>query len=307
MLLPCLVALAAARPAVAQNALDAAPPAEPRVIEKLEVQDTPFSEVINYLRDQDPTFQAVVAYEPGVNRGEPLIQELRLRNVTAPAVLGVLAGSYPQLKVEEGGTDESVIYTIRVGTTDDTPEPREIVTTVYRLNESVDEVMKGEGTDARKQALASILSLVQTAVDAAGDNDKDAAARLKLHEATETLVFKGSISQAELVREALDSLRPSEEDRVAVAERQAERARDEALQWRARFEDAGRATGQNEARAKEQAAELERLRVRLEETSKRLAAAEIQAKMPAPGRQPGPAGGETPDAAPNQPQPQPRQ
>src|SRR4051794_31099700 len=52
---------------------------KPKLLPEINVKDVALPDLIDYLRDLDPSFQAVVAYDPGAVRGEPKIQELRLK------------------------------------------------------------------------------------------------------------------------------------------------------------------------------------------------------------------------------------
>src|SRR4051794_12513234 len=71
----------------AHDAKPAAPTTSPageakgKLIPELNFKDIALTDLIDFLRDVDPSFQAVIAYEPGTVRGEPTIQELRLKNV----------------------------------------------------------------------------------------------------------------------------------------------------------------------------------------------------------------------------------
>ena len=243
--LPLLVVLAAAIaadvPAFAQQEAPAqtapekkAPAGLPKggkLIPKLEIEGIPLSEVLNYLRDADPDFQAVVS-GPGAEGGGPIIQELRLKNVSAASVVQLLGATYPQIRVNALEGDESVIWTIRVdhpempvgeggGFHDGAlPDPAMMgmpggpapaaqpVTTVHRLREIIDDLARDSAgaPEDRKKAREAVLSLVQATIETQGGGKTPAT--IKLHEATETLVFKGTSLQASFVEQALGSLRP---------------------------------------------------------------------------------------------------
>jgi hypothetical protein len=232
-----LVAACLAGPALAQNAQpddkaqlkvaveqpDADAKAEPNLIPEITLTGIPFSDVVNYLRDVDPAFQAVVSYAPGVDSSEPVIQDLRLKKVSADSVVEVMAAAYPQLRVAKDETAR--IWIIHVE-----PDPRQrrrdeggggeegdkgkTYTNVYRLREIVDEMIDvapngNAKEDARKNALDSVLSLLQAAIETQGEAKSPAA--IKVHPATETLVFKGTSDQANLIDQALANLAPPKE------------------------------------------------------------------------------------------------
>lgn len=218
----------------------------PAVIPELNIHEVPLEEVIESLRKADPNFQVVVSYAPGAKRGDPIIQELRLKNVSAPAVLQVLSEAYPQITIGQSGaqsdTPESVIWTIRVqpdrrqegghgglgggggeglfGGSGGDVAPPETITTVQRLREIVDELAvptAGEQDRAasRKKALDSVVSLVQAVVDSQGESATGAT--IKVHEATETLLFKGSPQLAALVANTLQTIAPTQDKQVSAA------------------------------------------------------------------------------------------
>jgi hypothetical protein len=220
-----------------------------RLLPEVNLQDVGLPDVIGFLRDVDPSFQAVIAYDPGATRGDPKIQELRLRNVSADAVLQLLAKTYPQISVEavrdkQGG----IIWSVRVmpdnrffdrgrgggvggfGGVPRTANAPTGVTVVHRLREIVDDIAAPDAKDGdRKKALDSIVSLVQAALetDAAGAGAKGGGKTdllLKVHEGTEALIFHGSQDQANIVVQALDALQP----RRASERRSVSRNRDNA-------------------------------------------------------------------------------
>src|SRR3954468_24195711 len=69
----------------------------PKVLPEVNVKGIALADLIDFLRDPDPAFQAVISYAPGVEPPGPIIQELRLKNVTADSVLEVLKQAYPYL------------------------------------------------------------------------------------------------------------------------------------------------------------------------------------------------------------------
>jgi hypothetical protein len=124
----------------------------PKLIPELKVNDVPFSELLEMLRKADPSFQAVIAYPADSDRSGPVIQELKLKNVSAEAVLQLLEKTYP-IEISATETEQGArIWTVRVRT----PESRgglyggsgghddggsQRVTTVHRLREIVDELV----------------------------------------------------------------------------------------------------------------------------------------------------------------------
>jgi hypothetical protein len=215
----------------------------------VKVEGLPLVEVLNFLRDVDPTFQVVLA-GPGAQGGGPVIHELKLKNVSAESVLKLLAQTYPQIAVDTVAGDDqgSPIWTVVVAG----PRPGEggipgvpgvpgfdpggfemmgdpgmpapaaqPVTIVRRLRESIDHLAGGDSEEARAKARSAVLSLVQATIETQGGGG-NAPAVIKLHEPTDTLVFKGTPFQAQFVDEALDTLLPSKENQHAAFQKQAE-------------------------------------------------------------------------------------
>jgi hypothetical protein len=236
-------AAAGAAPAVASS--QPHDPSIPMLLPEVNVKDVPLPDLIDYLRDIDPAFQAVIAYDPGAKLGEPRIQELRLKNVSAESVLKLLAQTYPRIALQEVRSETGTgakIWTVRIeadpnsllghGSGGGTQLPGGfapemempggmgqvpgVVTVVHRLREIVDDIAPPNGGPAeRKTALESVLSLVQAALETGGGGGGGGAKRqkspgveLKLHEATETLIFHGPTEQSGIVAQALETLAP---------------------------------------------------------------------------------------------------
>ena len=198
------------------------PTEAPKLIPELKVVDVPFPELIEMLRQADPSFQVVVAYAPESDRNGPAIQELKLKNVSAESVLQLLAQTY-SLEINKTATEDGrPIWTVRVaapiqrgglygGSGGHDAGGSQRVTTVHRLREIVDALVSdtSKAEEFRKQARDGVVSLLQTAIDTeAADGRGGVKAVIKLHEPTETLVFRGTAQQAELVQATLDELSP---------------------------------------------------------------------------------------------------
>jgi hypothetical protein len=164
---------AAAGPATSPGAAAAAS----GLIPELNVQNVALADLLQFLRDVDPSFQAVVSYEGGPQNRGPEIQDLKLKNVSTRMVLSLLSQTYHGIDVNAVDTDEGRFYTIRVG---EQPTGGGITsgelaraatrksTSVHRLREIVDTMLAeagGERTaETRKKALDQALALVQAAV-----------------------------------------------------------------------------------------------------------------------------------------------
>lgn len=203
-------------------------PVQSKPLAEVKLENVPFSEVINKLRELDPSFQVVVAYAPGAERGGPLIQELHVRNVTAQGVLQLLNASYPQLEIQivhMNSTDMKGVWSVVVNPDPRSERRRETgerrLTRTHRLRELIDE-MKADDTskDARTRAREAIVSLVEAAVEASMAGETPGATpSIRVHEATEMLVFSGSTQQSELVAFTLATLATPRDRKEAEAEK----------------------------------------------------------------------------------------
>src|SRR3954453_16166330 len=141
---PATAAAAADKPAVP---LPEKPGGDaPALLPEVKLNDVNFPDLIQFLRDVDPTFQAVVSYTPGAAEGGPRIQELRLKNVTSEGIMQLLAETYPQITMNQVPAPDGKhrIWAIRI---DRDPRADRVVaaageptTTVWRLHEAVDEL-----------------------------------------------------------------------------------------------------------------------------------------------------------------------
>lgn len=231
-----------------------------KAIAEIALTNVAFPDVIEFLRSADPEFQVVVTHVGGVDENSPLIRELKLRNVTASQVLRALRAAYPELRIEEA--DPGVpIWAVRVDKRGGrVAEP--IVTQVYRLREAIEELMHDQDRPAARSAVMSLMeAALRTAVE------PDATGLLALHEATETLIVRGTMSQCQLVERALATLQPR--------------------------------------KGPQSTAEIDRLQRRIAELEEALAAARGPAAAPA-GMQPGaPQAAPTPPGMPAPPTPSP--
>jgi hypothetical protein len=186
------------------------PAAPERTIPELKLDNVPFDELIQFLRQADPDFQVVVAHEGGPG---PIIQELWLKNVTASQVLQVVGRTYGFADVRPAGSSaKGTIWSVRtVGPRQPSgpPQPAEqAVTGTFRLRDTIDGVASELPEKDRKEATLRILSLLEMALRADYKTDNSVLPKIQLHEPTETLVFHGSREQMSLVRDTLQSLTP---------------------------------------------------------------------------------------------------
>jgi hypothetical protein len=227
------------------------------VIPEVDFKNTLFSDVIQFLRDVDKSFQCVVSYNPGAEGG-PSIQEMKLRNVTAESVLELLTTAYPQIHASMDSSARYWIIRVEGEPTrggDQSPQAPRVM--VHRLREIVDDLLRRpDAEQSRKKALESIMSLVSNLTEVDGGDMNNV--RLQLHEATETLAVKGADPLLETVAAALASLRPSKDAEIKAAqnaEYQRSVFEDQLRERTVNLEAATRALNNSQARI----AELEKL------------------------------------------------
>jgi hypothetical protein len=172
-------------------------------------------EVIEYIQTIVPDFNAVIIRPPGMPADQPTVPRMTLKNVTLLQLLQVLEAS-ASTKVDIIDGESGPVYTLRL-----LPNPWEVargpgsraetVVRVFALGDIVNSMAQtrnGEPKDRQKTAMNDLLSLVQAALEQAGGDDTPV---LQIHEATQTLVFKGTKAQLEIVAQALAALpKPSE-------------------------------------------------------------------------------------------------
>ncbi|MEW6250124.1 MAG: hypothetical protein AB1716_05725 [Planctomycetota bacterium] len=220
---PALLAAFLTQPTLAQQerppaaethpAAAAQPAIEERVLPEIALQDVTLAQVLQKLREMDPDFQAVLAHNPMVDPNEPRLAELKLTRVTASQVLDAIEKAYPFVRVHPAASATGrPIWTVQVQGPQvvraHAPEPvAKRTTTVYRLREALDQVEADSQPESRKAALDAVLELIEAALRA-DTPDKEQMPALRLHEPTETLVFRGTPEQAQLVYQTLTTLRP---------------------------------------------------------------------------------------------------
>lgn len=201
--------------ALAQPASGDGQPPE-RVIKELQLTNAPIDDVLTSLRAADPGLQIILARDSGAFPKRPIISELKVNNVTASQILEALASIYPALEISatRDDFDRPIIWMIRVKAVDPPERPR--ITQVFRLRDAVEcLLMEGEPpenepshAELRKRARDAALSLIETALRTTVEA-QDEPPQLQLHEATETMILRGTADQARLVENAIATLCPT--------------------------------------------------------------------------------------------------
>jgi hypothetical protein len=283
---PAVWAAEPAKPATELPA--AAAPDLTTVMPELNFNGNPLEDVVQFLQDAVPAFKVVVVRDPNVPADFPSIR-LRLKRVTIAQVLELLPIAYPNITIAETTGSPDVIYCIKVHA-DATGQLRgngngglfgggigggaapQPTVGIYRLSGIVASLAGKSGTpNAEKEALNQSLSLIKAALDEAGGD----APTLRVHEGTQTLIFKGTVAQQGALQKAMEALQPNEVESAKEFQKKTEDMT-RALEMQKYSEDQRRHEMQNQLDRLEQMlaerdkemlariAEAERYKVRLE-------------------------------------------
>jgi len=196
-LVGCLLLLAHAPQASAQA------PAGPgtKVLPDVNIQGGSVEDLLDLLRQQDPSLQIMVARDPDAPAKDPDIH-LKLKNVTAGDVLKILPVAYPGIELVP--SNDSPILVLKVHAIPGAVGPPQVVR-VYSLYTGVQalKAINAYGTD---KALVDALSLIQAAL---GQTSQNPAPTIQVHEATMTLIVKATPDQQETVAAAIKALQAS--------------------------------------------------------------------------------------------------
>jgi hypothetical protein len=173
------------------------------------------ADLLHRLRQLDPAFQYVA--EPGTWQ-DTRLPEIQLRDVTATDVVQILSNLVPDLRIQP--ITGSVWVLSSRGRAASAPSTQ---LSAFGLSDPVERIglkdaWDGLGKDqdaptaeqiaaGRKQALKEVLSLLESAVTQA---DPSFQPSLKLHEATEVLLVRGTGAQLNAVSQAIKALQSSE-------------------------------------------------------------------------------------------------
>jgi hypothetical protein len=209
-------------------------PIESTVLPDGRIDGVQLADYLALLHQKFPEFNSVIVRPPGVPDDYPTLPVMDLKGVTIGQLLDFVKASHPNIQVQRIDGPSAPLYVIHVGVSEDilatggagakilmgapidptTGLPvsaNNVAIHVYRLSDIVNNLARrkeGDG-DHVKQALDDVLSLLQAALDAAGEKDP---AVLKVHSPTLTLVFKGTPSQLGVITQTLDTLAPNKND-----------------------------------------------------------------------------------------------
>ena len=159
--------------------------------------------------------------DPGVAPDYPTLPAMTLKNVTLGQFMQFVQASYPGVQCVRIDGPAGALYSIRIRPDEEAMRRAALRgdanrVRLYRLADAInaltaDKPRAGpEGKDinrdeAVKDATNQVLSLLQAALD---QTDQDGPVTLKIHEPTQTLMFKGSRAKQDVLEEALSTLQP---------------------------------------------------------------------------------------------------
>ncbi len=193
-----------------------------RVLPDVALDGVSLEDMVQYLQSQSPNFKAIVVREPGDEGGYPMVR-IRIKDVSVGLLLELLTTSYPGIDISTIDGKGGPIHVIRVvrqeGDKPKTGADASDGVRVYRLSAAIEQLVqtraesqlfpapdedKAKPAPARKEALNNILALVKAALTLT-DGDRNPPT-LQVHEETQTLLFKGTQRQREVVEDALAAL-----------------------------------------------------------------------------------------------------
>jgi hypothetical protein len=220
-----------------------APKIESQLVPGEKFEDLPLAEVLQFIHEKMPEFNSVVVRAPGVKEEYPIIPRMSVKNVTIGQFLEFLRTSFPGVEIQRIEGQAGPLYVVKVtsgpmdqpnfpgvppgfgggvpglpmagafpaGGMPPQPGPPGNVVQVYRLNDIVASLIAGKEGDPRDRsrgALTDILSLVQSALEESGEKENVV---LKVHEQTQTMLFKGSPFKQAVLEQVLNTLRPTQD------------------------------------------------------------------------------------------------
>lgn len=201
------------------------PPSDSKqpIIPQINIENMNMYDLVSFLRDTVPTFQAVVVRDPEVPDDYPQLT-LHLKNVTTDQLIEVLSQAYPSL--EWSSTPGTTIHVLKIHAPADLPTTSlhvySLTPVVSRLQEGPSRPMGAQNNDLfagvggqpttkvatdeqqkRRAALNNVLSVIKAALAQVPEGN---GAVLQVHEETETLIFKGTSPQREAVEQVLQAV-----------------------------------------------------------------------------------------------------
>jgi hypothetical protein len=194
---------------------DSPDPAHTTVMPNIDVSNQPVDKVLDQLRASVPWFHYVIFRQPGTPRDEPRLPQMSMDGVTVEQFLKLITDEYPAIvSIRRIDGDKTPLYEVNIadpskiaGKESESSHDASATQPVMKVFALADLVDSLNVSDNSKKAMDDILSLVQAALDASGTDAKNPTV-LKVHQPTQTLIFKGTPEKLAVLSQALDALRP---------------------------------------------------------------------------------------------------
>ena len=260
-----------ARPAVASGEVDLA------ILKEVDFVDVPLEVVLATISKEVPSFKFAVIRQEGIPEDFPRIK-LKVKQVGINQILTLIHTANPSIECSPIDGPDGPVYCITVNEPSARPEPNgaaahsNVNVIVYRLSGIVSALAaKKAGPDSTKDALNQVLSLFKATLEQVHGEPPT----LRIHEETQTLIFKGNNAQEEALRGAMEALSPSQSEWQATMKRQAdervaasmgdrERMVEQVVESKQRLDSMRKSLDEGQERFLKQTEESERLKVRLE-------------------------------------------
>jgi hypothetical protein len=205
--------------AVASAAAPAPAPVEGEMLPEEKFSNVRLDDFLDVVKQKVTGFNSVVVRGPGVSQDYPILPSMGMKNVTIGQFLEFVQTAFPGVGIKriDGPAAPLYVITIRnegseavLGAEADRGDGS-MDMMVFPLDKIIDKlVYEAPGhTEDRKKALDDVLSLVEAAMK---QQSGGAVPALQVHEATQTLVVRGTTAQLKGLSKVLGSLAPTSDD-----------------------------------------------------------------------------------------------
>jgi hypothetical protein len=181
----------------------------------IELSHQPLEKVLNELKQKVPGFDFTIS-RINVPHDYPVLPTMTVENVSIGQFLNLIPSELPGVAVQLNDAtnppwQNPTPLPLPFATLNITPAPiqNEPEVRLFGLEEIIDSRCEPEKPGVNeKQVSDNVLSLIQAALE---QSDTKPMPILKMHASTKTLIFKGTADQAEIVGNAIASLKTSDE------------------------------------------------------------------------------------------------
>jgi len=186
-------------------------PADPmeKVLPEVKFDGVSLLDALDFLQDVSPGF-SVVRKPSNDDAADSSRLTMHMKNVTVRQVLEAMQIEFPSVIIQPlgpGGTDASIYI---VGSKAQ-PKPEQMILQVFRLGPAIQAMSERNAAKANDKPLDDILSLIQAALSQVPSQTPPT---VQVHEATQTLIFKGNHEQLAAVQQAMAAVGPSDAEQA---------------------------------------------------------------------------------------------